>query len=47
MLVGEIMEEYYAKINEKEYLVPYEIVAVNASIFNKYIEEHTITLPIG
>ncbi len=37
MLVGEIMEEYYAKINEKEYLVPYDIVAVNASIFNKYM----------
>lgn len=38
MLVGDIMEEYYTIINEKEYIVPYDIVAVNEGVLNKYLK---------
>ena len=32
------MEEYYTIINGKEYIVPYDIVAVNEGVLNKYIK---------
>lgn len=32
------MEEYYTIINGKEYIVPYDIVAVNEGVLNKYLK---------